>query len=476
MSVKKVKGKKILSNGAVAGYVYYSKENKWKWRIIGRKNNKKMKGGYKKNELIEGLKRYSSNEISNILKSLKKKNTNINFDEIIKEFKNSDINGEAISNYLIENKNIFSNVNINLLNNKKDKIYDFLYEYINEEYEKRKNIYPKIYNTLINHKDNIYLLIAHGSIIPNELFLVPHNLSIILTTTPGYFTYSSIKKNELINNSVNKRLLQSLSPGISYRNKTGKKNQLRFFKSGDIINNVNFDFKMNFPDINGTWQGGIMKYYEENKQSSKNNNGTALLNYHISSDITSRPSWPEITENNYITNLNEIVKKFHGKKGHYVLIVSSCQYYGHYENGKPIVNSNKLKKLSIIYQWQELLKARLNCFQDLSKKIDENKEKKRLHNMSSTYKKENCYYEIMRKIKIALNNIELYKKYNFNNENRLENKLKRFKNKLETAFHKTTLFDITFLVNILYSLDNQNDMNKYNINPNNIEIPSFIHP
>lgn len=39
----KVKGKRTLKNGAVAGYVYYSKEKKWKWRIIGR--NKKQKGG-----------------------------------------------------------------------------------------------------------------------------------------------------------------------------------------------------------------------------------------------------------------------------------------------------------------------------------------------------------------------------------------------------------------------------------------------
>ena len=31
----KVKNKRILKNGAVAGYVYYSKDNKWKWRIVG---------------------------------------------------------------------------------------------------------------------------------------------------------------------------------------------------------------------------------------------------------------------------------------------------------------------------------------------------------------------------------------------------------------------------------------------------------
>jgi hypothetical protein len=40
----RVKGKRILKNGAVAGYVYYSDEKKWKWRII--KGPKKgMKGG-----------------------------------------------------------------------------------------------------------------------------------------------------------------------------------------------------------------------------------------------------------------------------------------------------------------------------------------------------------------------------------------------------------------------------------------------
>ena len=30
----RVKGKRVLKNGIFAGYVYYSKEKKWKWRII----------------------------------------------------------------------------------------------------------------------------------------------------------------------------------------------------------------------------------------------------------------------------------------------------------------------------------------------------------------------------------------------------------------------------------------------------------
>jgi hypothetical protein len=36
----KIKEKRLLKNGAIAGYVYYAKENKWKWRIIGRNNKK----------------------------------------------------------------------------------------------------------------------------------------------------------------------------------------------------------------------------------------------------------------------------------------------------------------------------------------------------------------------------------------------------------------------------------------------------
>ena len=46
----KVKGKRILKNGAVAGYVYYSKEKKWKWRIIGR--DKKGGGGNAQSKMI----------------------------------------------------------------------------------------------------------------------------------------------------------------------------------------------------------------------------------------------------------------------------------------------------------------------------------------------------------------------------------------------------------------------------------------
>ena len=36
----KIRNKRILKNGTIAGYVYYPNEKKWKWRFIS-----KMKGG-----------------------------------------------------------------------------------------------------------------------------------------------------------------------------------------------------------------------------------------------------------------------------------------------------------------------------------------------------------------------------------------------------------------------------------------------
>lgn len=48
----RVKGKRVLKNGAVGGYVYYSHEKKWKWRILGHVSKKKMRGGVTFNENV----------------------------------------------------------------------------------------------------------------------------------------------------------------------------------------------------------------------------------------------------------------------------------------------------------------------------------------------------------------------------------------------------------------------------------------
>ena len=335
----------------------------------------------KKLVLTNELNYFNQPKIFKIIVSLKNNINNTHLKEII--------------NYIIFNPDWKEY----LINN--DKINDLLFEYINNEYEKRKKIYPKIYNTLTNHKKNVYFITAHGGIMPNDLFFVPHNLSIILTTTPGYYTYATITEGNLISEGVIKYFLEKLKPGISYRTDYGKKNQLRFFKSGDIINNTHLNFIMDYSnEPNKTWQGGIIKYYDYHKQSYKSNDGKPLLTHHIKNDNKNRPSWPFINEINYESNLNKIVKQFHGKKGHYVLIVGSCQIHGDYNNNidNYTINNKNLKNKSLIYKYQKLLTNKLNCFQDLSKKIDKNKEK-RLQNFSSTYKKENCYNEIMRKIK-----------------------------------------------------------------------------
>ena len=48
----KVKNKRVLKNGAVAGYVYYKSEKKWKWRII----KGPLKGGKRKKKSLKELK------------------------------------------------------------------------------------------------------------------------------------------------------------------------------------------------------------------------------------------------------------------------------------------------------------------------------------------------------------------------------------------------------------------------------------
>ena len=50
----RVKEKKVLKNGAVAGYVYYSREKKWKWRIISgpKKKSKRIQKGGDDNRII----------------------------------------------------------------------------------------------------------------------------------------------------------------------------------------------------------------------------------------------------------------------------------------------------------------------------------------------------------------------------------------------------------------------------------------
>ena len=79
----RVKGKRVLKNGMEAGYVYYSKEKKWKWRIIGKakKSKRVQKGGTHANFGMlfrDNVLKIRSNTFKNIKKSVQYKDkTNI---------------------------------------------------------------------------------------------------------------------------------------------------------------------------------------------------------------------------------------------------------------------------------------------------------------------------------------------------------------------------------------------------------------
>jgi len=267
---------------------------------------------------------------------------------------------------------------------------------------------------------------------------------------------------------IDEYYFQNCLPGISYSsNKSGpkskrKKNQLRFFESGDIINNIKFNFRMKFSNKKKTYQGYIMKVDQHFMEHYKNltdigsikNNRTATLNWHLKNN-KENISWPEITPYNYRSTLHDVISKFKNKSGHYVLIVGSCQE-GMYEN---------VKNKSIIYKKYDLIKEKLACFQTLSKQIknDINNNIHRLHNFSSTIKKkQNCYIELISKLKK-----KIYESRNISNKSTFQslydNLIKIYKN--------NELFKLDDLVSIIENLDNltNSQIEHYYNNNNNGE-------
>jgi len=319
---------------------------------------------------------------------------------------------------------------------------------INKILSERHKIYPNISEVYNNHKYNIYISDSHGSIITNEYFFVPKNLSIILLTTPGYKTWSNIISDNIftqINNSF-----KVLFPGKLYGYK-GQKNNIRFFRPGDIINNIYFNYKLDY-NINNkyTYNSGIYRLYNKNGikrhiSNKKKKNEKAYLKDHIKEN-NNGPSWPEITETNYYNHtLNDITKKFiKYKNNKYILVVISCL------TGNSL---SEVRRNSILYKFKEELRTKLQCFQDISIRLDEDEKvgRKRLQNMSSTlitskYTK-SCYYEILQRI---------------GKDNRLNNILESYINNCE-------IFDNSFMELILHLLESVKQMvehSKHNKNKN----------
>jgi len=120
----KIKEKRLLKNGAIAGYVYYAKENKWKWRIIGR-NNKKGGSPYSLTLIRENhdddciytiddiINADYMNMINNYFRRCLELNNNHGIPEIyfkIYNNTNHNTNRNNNRNYRIYNSNILQNI------------------------------------------------------------------------------------------------------------------------------------------------------------------------------------------------------------------------------------------------------------------------------------------------------------------------------------------------------------------------------
>ena len=369
-----------------------------------------------------------------------------------------------------------------------DDINRIINEIIKEIEEKQKKKYPLIYKTFFSKK-KVYYVNAHGEIILDQYFIVPENLSIILGTTPSYPALADWDLSN-ISNYINEDYLSLLLPGvtINYNRNIGGKNQLRFFKSGDIINDINLNFTMVYPNRNSVYDGGIFRYW---KIKNKKYRGRQIGYNEVGINLEPKLNLHRRQQDNYINwqidpndpnlTLQNIVRKFEGKPGHHILILNSCLYHENY---------NEVKQKSILYgDLRNKLREKLNCFQDLYKETKRElylMNKRRLQNLSSTTKtNKNCYLEMVSKLRKILT-----MKKNSGNSN--TQKYKKKINYLKNLYNKSELFDNKQLLNILKLLPslsmkeinhyyNKNAENKRiqrnknrNLNPNNVNTASLF--
>jgi hypothetical protein len=462
-----------LSNNQLTGEVPENIINLLKLKYLSLSGNH-LHGGfpfgiiYQLNDYSIDFNQFNLGKIEGNLKKVRKlhyhfNKYNLNNDDInkynLRDFINentSDMDGIILAYIFSGGAEIFYD-NLEKLETKYPNISDRFDDITNKLNERQSKIYPKIAHAMCT-SDNLYFLFAHGVIQPDEYFFVPSNVSIILVNTPSYVATLKVKNEINSHHFIDSYYFENLLPGISFssseeRNKTYiKKNQLRFFKSGDIINNVALNFKMEFPTLNKVYQGFIKpknlfnsSYSNEGKQK----NGTAQLNWHTKKGNI---SWPEITPRNHTTTLQKVVLKFIGKPKHYVLIVGSCQ------EGK----LNNVRNKSLIYGQYELIKRKLACFQILSSKIEKNLQNniKRLQNFSSTYKqKANCYIEFMSKLNKKIKN----------SNNNQKTALQLMYDQWKTRYDNMDIFRVEDLVGTLENLDDAREEELKHYYNNNAE-------
>jgi chemotaxis receptor (MCP) glutamine deamidase CheD len=223
-SKMKVKGKRTLKNGAVAGYVYYSKEKKWKWRIIGRdkkgggrgKGNKKYTCSSHKTNKLEEMCVVNSKGKYNTLEEcvfsnecLEKQRSMPNHrnlptgkitDLITQHDLYSEITNKNFNKFLEDISNLYDlsegNNNIIILTNKSDGTKLYLKKY-------------PVYNGLNINSSKVQLNIYTGrnqGALDSFLDIDSKILSLIVT---DYREINKIKSNTLLINEI---------PNINYNN------------------------------------------------------------------------------------------------------------------------------------------------------------------------------------------------------------------------------------------------------------------
>ena len=158
----RIKGKRVLKNGAIAGYVYYSKEKKWKWRIVGRAqrggsdpneiplsnlpnnpwNNERK---YLNNIINENLRKKMNNQQKNKLLKLKNKLQKLEINSLREDFS---LKSEA--DYL----NQISEEIFGILENKIDNRTKRMYKTLRNNRQKNMIIQEKIKNIPNNNNNN----------------------------------------------------------------------------------------------------------------------------------------------------------------------------------------------------------------------------------------------------------------------------------------------------------------------------------
>lgn len=247
----RVKGKRILKNGAVAGYVYYNNDKKWKWRII-KGPKKRIKGGALNNSYeFEDLS-YCFDSYDTPLIYDENKNTNHPYNyACIRDWKiNDKLKGLGIGSYQLMYL-IFNNeldkvyVNLSWNDNFWNKFLNFGGTKYNSNVRNTKcgvNVqyeYPTLYTLInLNEQDNI-----------NKLYILAEKIKKKYEKNKNIINkYCKSNNNIFYNNLINKQIIRKRNKNNYQHKRQICINQGCKIKSrgkGKFICNCNYNYNSN---------------------------------------------------------------------------------------------------------------------------------------------------------------------------------------------------------------------------------------